>query len=159
MQDLIISIVDYIFYQTILSYNTHFYLLSILSPSIYILLNHYRLKPVDSIRNVIRLFHKTRNKHPSLPDKLLYHLILPLEFLLPNINFFHLADDVAKLFDAYPVCYSFHTDTDHPHFHFIISTVSFIPGHSCLDNSTLLIHLEKAQQVALEKHSILLNIK
>lgn len=119
----------------------------------------YGVEYPPTYRNVIRSFHKTRNKHPSPPDQQLYHFVLSLEFLLPNINFFHLADDVAKLFDAYPVCYSFHTDTDHPHFHFIISTVSFIPGHSCLDNSTLLIHLEKAQQVALEKHSILLNIK
>lgn len=119
----------------------------------------YGVEYPPTYRNVIKSFHKTRDRHPSPPDQQLYHLVLSIEFLLPNINFFHLADDVAKLFDAFPVCFSFHTDTDHPHFHFIISTVSYISGHPCLNDSALLIYLQKSQLMAQEKHAMLLNIR
>lgn len=109
--------------------------------------------------NVIKSFHKTRDRHPSPPDQQVYHFIISLEFLLPNINFFYFADDVAKIFDCYPVCYSFHTDTDHPHFHFIVSTISYFPGYQDLDDSFLSMLIKQAQQMALKKHNMILDLK
>ncbi len=110
-------------------------------------------------KNVIKSFHKTRQKNFNPPGQQLHHFVISFEFLVPNVNFFHFADDVAKIFDGYPICYSFHTDTDHPHFHYIVSTASYFPDYPALDDNILSLYIKKSQEIAFKKHCINLDLK
>lgn len=110
-------------------------------------------------KNLVKSFYKTRDRCLMPPDQQLYHIILSFAFMIPNINLMHIADDIAKVFDGYPVCYSFHTDTDHPHFHFIVSTSSYFPDYPSLEMGVLSKYIEQAQQMVLEKYNVVLNLK
>ena len=70
--------------------------------------------------------------------------------------YFIFADTIARLFCyEYPVCYAYHTKNKetgghHSHFHYVVSTSSYISDHPALDADRLLTYLPKMQEIAWE---------
>ena len=100
-----------------------------------------------------------------LPQQL-WHMIITMPFTLnePYGDYFYMADSIARIFSQeYPVCYSYHTKNkttgnEHSHFHFIISTASYIPNHPAHDKNKISNYLTKIKETA-ENHSVNLTLK
>lgn len=93
-------------------------------------------------------------------------MIITLPFTLDEAygDYFYMADSIARIFSyEYPVCYSYHTENkttgnEHSHFHFIISTVSYLSDHPALDGNKLTDYLIKIKQAA-ENYNVNLTLK
>lgn len=100
-----------------------------------------------------------------LPQRL-WHMAItfPIVFDEPYGDYFYMADSIARIFSyEYPVCYSYHaknktTGNEHSHFHFIISTASYMPEFPALDENKMSDYLTKIVQVA-ENYNVKLTLK
>ncbi len=90
---------------------------------------------------MIKEYHFIREiSQAELPDQQMVHFIISFDIPVQNVAYrhFYFADDIAKLFrNEYQICYSYHTDNGHPHFHYAVSTTSYIDGNPFLDNERM----------------------
>ncbi len=90
---------------------------------------------------LIKEYHLVREtSQTNTSDQQLMHFIISFNIPVQNVTeiHFHFADDIAKLFcNEYQICYSYHTDNGHPHFHYIVSTTSYIDGKPFLSNDRM----------------------
>ena len=101
-----------------------------------------------------------------IPPQQLWHMIITLPFTLDEAygDYFYMADSIARIFSyEYPVCYSYHTENkttgnEHSHFHFIISTVSYLSDHPALNENKMTDYLTKIKQAA-ENYNVNLTLK
>lgn len=87
--------------------------------------------------SLIKDFHYVReNAQINVSDQQVMHFIISFGISITGITDIHkrFADDIAKLFRMeYQICYSYHTDNGHPHFHYVVSTTSYIAGKQPLN--------------------------
>lgn len=79
-------------------------------------------------QSLIQDFELVYQKRANKPIRHLWHFVISsLDIDLHNMDWaFLYSDNIARLFAPdYQVCYSFHPDKSHPHFHFIVSTVNY----------------------------------
>lgn len=84
-----------------------------------------------SYKNILNAFYASQNIQNNTYERNLWHLVIsfPIDFDFMKEKHFRFINEVAQLFSAeYVNCFSYHTDTDNPHFHFIISAASYIPN-------------------------------
>ncbi|OUP80767.1 hypothetical protein B5F07_19880 [Lachnoclostridium sp. An169] len=97
----------------------------------------------------------SQNPKYILPQQL-WHMLVTMPFTLdePYGDYFYMADSIARIFSyEYPVCYAYHTENkttgnEHSHFHFIISTASYIPDFPALDENRMTEYLTKIKETA-----------
>ena len=88
-----------------------------------------------------------------------FHLDFPILFTSVYNEYFYFADAIAQLFSLqYPVAYSYHTENKttgnrHSHFHYIVSTSSYIPDSPALDADHLIQYLVQMPSIA-ERYNI-----
>lgn len=103
--------------------------------------------------SLIKEYHLIREiPQAKISDQQIVHFILSFNTQAQAISDMHFqfADDIAKLFrNEYQVCYSYHTDNGHPHFHYAISTTSYIDGNPFLSNDRMSCY--KSQICSLAK--------
>jgi hypothetical protein len=78
----------------------------------------------------------TAYTQPNTTEEYIWHFLIsyPLGCKALTPEDYQFADDIAALFsDSYQVCYSLHTDKDHLHFHYIVSTASYIRNENPID--------------------------
>ena len=93
------------------------------------------------IEDVIVQFKMIRQRQNSAIQRKLWHFQITFPFVFPSKydSYFYFADAVASIFcREYPVCYAYHTENRHTndfhsHFHFVVSTSSYISGYPPLD--------------------------
>lgn len=108
--------------------------------------------------NVIEQLSYNRSLHSNLPDRLLWHFIISAPDNSPNIygKYCAFADSIAKLFSAeYQICYACHTDTPHLHFHYVVSSTSYLPKGQPLDKSKMLQYVQKMLELAGQNNIVL----
>lgn len=93
---------------------------------------------IDKLIACFKLIRETQSQ--TIPQQLWhFHLDFPLLFTSAYNEYFYFADAIARLFSwEYPVAYSYHTENKttgnrHSHFHYIVSTSSYIPDYPALD--------------------------
>ncbi|NDO70521.1 hypothetical protein FMM80_18475 [Schaedlerella arabinosiphila] len=90
---------------------------------------------------LIKEYHLIREiSQAELSDQQIIHFIISFDIPVQNVTIkhFYFADDIAKLFrNKYQICYSCHTDNGHPHFHYAVSTNSYIDGNPFLNNEQM----------------------
>lgn len=119
-----------------------------------------------SHEKIIQQFQKIRADQNNTSTQQVWHMILsfPCLFEEPYGTYFYFADAIAKVFAyEYPVCYAYHTKNKttgnaHSHFHYIISTSSYIPEHPPLDESKMQAYFNHMQEAA-SLYGILLQIQ
>ena len=124
----------------------------------------YPPNPEKLIEEFERNYYRQNPKY--ILSQQLWHMIITMPFVLdePYGGYFYIADSIAKIFSyEYPICYSYHTENrttgkEHSHFHFIISTVSYIPKHPALDENRLCEYFTKIKQIA-QNYSVNLILK
>lgn len=97
-------------------------------------------------------FHTVYDACETKPLRHLWHFIASsLEIDKRNMDLaYRFCDAIAQLFAPnYQVCYSFHPDKSHPHFHFIVSSVSYIDNRE-LTRKDLDNYLEAMESIAVE---------
>lgn len=83
-----------------------------------------------------------------------FHLHFPIVFPSVYEPYFYFADSIAKLFShEYPIAYAYHTENktsknNHSHFHYIVSTSSYISDYPALDAQHLIPYLLKMPEIA-----------
>lgn len=91
--------------------------------------------------SLIKDFHSVRETaQMNVSDQQVMHFIISFGIPVQNITnrHFQFADDIAKLFrNEYQICYSYHEDTRHPHFHYAVSTTSYLVGNPILNNDRM----------------------
>lgn len=84
-------------------------------------------------KRLVKEYHLVRETtETDLIDQQIVHFIISFGISAKDITDIHkrFADDIAKLFQKeYQICYSYHTDTGHPHFHYVVSTTSYLAGN------------------------------
>ena len=108
------------------------------------------------IDDLIFQFIQIRNRQDQTIPQQVWHFILsfPLLFSSAYDPCFFFADAIAELFgSAYPVTYAYHTENRHTgnrhsHFHYIISTSSYIPDYPALDSRRLEEFLIQMKNIA-----------
>lgn len=124
----------------------------------------YPPNPEKLIEEFERNYYRQNPKY--ILSQQLWHIIITMPFVLdePYGDYFYMADGVARIFSyEYPVCYSYHTENkttgnEHSHFHFIISTVSYIPEYPALNGARLGVYFTKIKETA-EYYSVNLVLK
>lgn len=112
-----------------------------------------------SYKNIIAEFENVRSMDTNPLEQRVRHLVLSFTNTNVDINCFNLADNIAKLFsNKYLVCYALHKDTEHAHFHFIISTSSYYPDGYNLEEHILYQYIEQIVILA-QNHNINLEFK
>lgn len=119
-----------------------------------------------SYEKIIQQFQKVRADQNNISSQQVWHMVIsfPCLFEEPYGSYFYFADAVAKVFAyEYPVCYAYHTKNKttgsaHSHFHYIISTSSYIPDYSPLDNSKMQTYFNHMQETA-NLYEIILHIQ
>lgn len=102
----------------------------------------------DSLKSEYYMIRKL--SRTNLPDQQIIHFIISFGIPAAYITARHhrFADDIAKLFGIeYQVCYAYHTDTKHPHFHYVVSATSYIPEN-------LPLSPERMSQYQAQIHSL-----
>lgn len=105
----------------------------------------------ETCQNIIQAFYDSRNIQVSPPERHLWHFVISFasNFHFIDQKHFYFIDAVAQLFSSeYVNCYSYHTDTDNPHFHFAISTASYIPDVPPLTPSKMYLYISRIIQLA-----------
>lgn len=117
----------------------------------------YGLLPHTHHDIIEQLSHnRTRQKNP--PDRLLWHFIISFPDNTPNIysKYSSFADSIAKLFSyEYQICYACHTDTSNLHFHYVVSSTSYLPNGQPLDEKKMSQYVHKMQELANQNETIL----
>lgn len=84
-------------------------------------------------KNIIDQLQYIRTSNPTKIDKAVWQLILSFPDKHISDQKFRLANMIAKTFASeYQIFYSCHTDTKHLHFHFFVSTTSFLINNTPL---------------------------
>lgn len=99
----------------------------------------------------IRTAVKLSTLNQQAIDQQIIHFVISFNISEGDIaeKCFYFADDIAKLFSAeYQVCYAYHTDTGHPHFHYVVSTTSYLIGNSPLTNDKMAQYELQIQRLA-----------
>lgn len=102
-------------------------------------------------RNTILAFYAAREHHRLPSQQQLWHFVISFAIPFPYIEQKHFifADAVAFLFSKeYQSCYAYHSDTAHPHFHFVVSATSYIPDYPSLDKSNMDAYISQIIQLA-----------
>lgn len=102
----------------------------------------------DSLVNEYHLIRETAET--DLLDQQLVHFVISFGDPVQDITdrHFHFADDIAKLFrNKYQICYAYHASSGHPHFHYVVSTTSYITG-------TPPINSDRMSQYELQIHNL-----
>lgn len=110
------------------------------------------------IEDVIIQLKMIRQCQSSAIQRQLWHFQITFPFVFSSKNnlFFYFADAVASIFcHEYPVCYAYHTENRHTnnfhsHFHFVVSTSSYIPGYPALDTKRFQAYLSQIPSIAQE---------
>ena len=108
------------------------------------------------IEDMIIQLKVIRQSQSSAIQRQLWHfqITFPLVFPSKYDSYFYFADDVASIFcREYPVCYAYHkenrnTKNYHSHFHFVVSTSSYIPGYPPLDANKFQTYLAQIPSIA-----------
>lgn len=109
------------------------------------------LSTLTACQNTILAFYAAREYHNSPSQQQLWHFVISFAIPFPHIEQKHFifADAVAFLFSKeYQSCYAYHNDTDHPHFHFVISATSYIPDYPSLNKANMNIYISQIVQLA-----------
>lgn len=110
--------------------------------------------------SAISLFENLRTTFPeSTAEQQVQHFIISFESMkdLSFINSY--AEQIASLLaSAFPVCFATHTDKEHYHTHFIVSTTSYIPGHKPLTDKILQQYINSITNFSKSICSVYLNI-
>lgn len=100
------------------------------------------------------------NQSQTIPQQIWHFIInFPIKFSSVYNEYFYFADAIASLFSyQYPVAYSYHTENKttgnrHSHFHYIVSTSSYISDHPALDADHLMQYLMQMPAIA-ERYNI-----
>ena len=95
------------------------------------------------------------NQSQTIPQQIWHFTInFPIKFSSTYNEYFYFADAIASLFSyQYPVAYSYHTENKttgnrHSHFHYIVSTSSYISDHPALDAARLMQYLVQMPAIA-----------
>lgn len=115
---------------------------------------------------IIQQFQNVRTEQHNVLYKKILHMVISFPCLFEESygRYFYFADAIAKVFALeYPVCYAYHTknkstEKKHSHFHYIISTSSYIPDYPPLDDDNIQIYINKMQEIA-SSYNILLQIQ
>lgn len=108
--------------------------------------------------NVIEQLSYNRSLQSNPPDRLLWHFIISAPDNSANTydRYCAFADSIAKLFSSeYQICYACHTDTPHLHFHYVVSSTSYLPNGQHLDEGKLLQYIQKMLDLAGQNNIIL----
>ena len=108
------------------------------------------------IDKLIACFKLIRESQSQIIPQQIWHFIInfPIRFSSTYSEYFYFADAIASLFSyQYPVAYSYHTENKtsgnrHLHFHYIISTSSYISDHPALDADHLMQYLVQMPAIA-----------
>lgn len=103
-----------------------------------------------TVDNIINNFKETMKHYPAAPDTYLWHFIISFPNDTLYDNTLHLfADLIAKLFsNEYQICYACHQDTDNLHFHYIVSSKSYIEENMDLNNEKMNLYLSEMSELA-----------
>lgn len=109
-----------------------------------------------SIDSLIKQLVNVRDLQNCTIPRQLWHFYLtfPIKFSSKFGSYFYFADRIAALFaDAYPVCYAYHTKNKttksyHSHFHFVVSTSSYIQNYPPLDWDRMQYYLDIMPEIA-----------
>lgn len=103
-------------------------------------------------KRLVKEYHLVRETaETNLIDQQIIHFIISFGISVADITDMHMrfADDIAKLFRMeYQICYSYHTNTGHPHFHYVVSTTSYIPGNPPLERNRMSQYESQIQNLA-----------
>lgn len=79
-----------------------------------------------------------KSVNASEPYRHLWHLVFSFNCNRITAEMNNWINSIAGTFGlAYPVCYSYHHDTDNPHCHMVISTISYLPDTPPLTDELL----------------------
>lgn len=115
------------------------------------------------IDELIAYFKLTREHQSQTIPQQIWHFCLNFPGLFDSVynEYFYFADAIAELFSRqYPVAYAYHTENKttgnhHSHFHYIVSTSSYIPDYPALDAEHLIQYLVQMPSIA-ERYNIVL---
>lgn len=102
--------------------------------------------PDSSYQNIVTNYEYVRTlTDREVSEQKIFHLVLSFPLKLPTLSYYKLADSLARLFSSkYQICYSCHTDTDNLHFHYIISSTSYLSNSAALCNESLMQYIQRA---------------
>lgn len=108
------------------------------------------------INDLISQFIQMRKLPDQIIPQQVWHFILSFPSLFSSTydSCFFFADAIAELFSsAYPVAYAYHTENRHTgnrhsHFHYIVSTSSYIPNYPALGSNRLEKFLIQMKNIA-----------
>lgn len=108
------------------------------------------------IDKLIACFKLIRESQSQTIPRQIWHFTInfPVKFSSAYSEYFYFADAIASLFSyQYPVAYSYHTENKttgnrHSHFHYIVSTSSYISDHPALDAARLMQYLVQMPAIA-----------
>lgn len=108
------------------------------------------------INKLIAYFKYIRNcQKQTIPQQIWhFHINFPILFDSKYNDYFYFADAIAELFSQqYPVAYAYHTENKttgnrHSHFHYAVSTTSYIPDFPALDADRLTLYLRNMPSIA-----------
>lgn len=95
-----------------------------------------------SYDNIKENFYYTYQMQNDRPEQQVWHFTISFESdCKPD---FHFADAVAKLFaNEYQICYAYHSNTDNPHFHYVVSASSYHYGAAPLDKDKMHFYISQ----------------
>lgn len=108
------------------------------------------------IEDLILQFKYIRcNQSQTIPQQV-WHFLINFSIPFNSIygQYFYFADAIAALFSKrYPIAYAYHTENKttgnhHSHFHYIVSTSSYIPNTPALDSEQMIQYLNHMQSIA-----------
>ena len=113
---------------------------------------------IDKLIACFKLIRESQSQ--TIPQQIWHFTInFPIKFSSAYNEYFYFADAIASLFSyQYPVAYSYHTENKttgnrHSHFHYIVSTSSYISDHPALDADHLMQYLMQMPAIA-ERYNI-----
>ncbi len=106
--------------------------------------------------DVITQFEAIRKRQRCIIPQQIWHMELSFPIVFEDLTspYFYFADEIARLFCwRYPVCYAYHdknreTKNRHSHFHFGISTSSYIADYPPLDATRFQSYLAQIPAIA-----------
>lgn len=91
--------------------------------------------------SLIKEYHLIRETSKAqISDQQVIHFMISFGIPVKNITdeHFQFADSIAKLFrNEYQICYAYHADKGHPHFHFVVSTTSYFVENRVLSHDMM----------------------
>lgn len=98
----------------------------------------------QTIENAITSFENLRQMSPATSSSQnMQHIQISFGPLKDLALVNQYSNEIARLFLPYPICFASHTDTDHIHTHFAVSTTSLFPNQQPLIGSLWETYLKK----------------